>query len=245
MTSEDEAKYFLNKLERGAFMADIPQVERQLYILSLLSENSRGYSIEEILSNLQRLDIDVTSFLNLKFLDIIREAITETKTLRIDYNSFNNNKTTQRKFNPYFLEVYEGCWHLVGYCHLRNSIRDLKVSRIKEIMITNEQFDRKDNFYEDDKKQKFDKLSGQGSIKLKLKFNPDAARFVKEYEKYKDDQISECKDGSIVFERITTISPEVVKWVLGYGSSVEIIEPLCLKEDIKKEIKKLCITYAV
>ena len=41
-------------------MADISQVERQLYILSLLSENRRGHSVDEILNSLHRVGIDVS-----------------------------------------------------------------------------------------------------------------------------------------------------------------------------------------
>ena len=41
-------------------MADVSQVERQLHILSMISESKRGYSIDEILLHLDRMGIDVS-----------------------------------------------------------------------------------------------------------------------------------------------------------------------------------------
>ncbi|HHY90390.1 MAG TPA: HTH domain-containing protein, partial [Clostridiales bacterium] len=41
-------------------MSNISQVERQLHILSLLSENQRGFTIEEIMDSLRRIGVDVS-----------------------------------------------------------------------------------------------------------------------------------------------------------------------------------------
>ncbi len=41
-------------------MADIFQVERQLYILSRLSESRRGFTIEEILNSLHKMGVDIS-----------------------------------------------------------------------------------------------------------------------------------------------------------------------------------------
>jgi len=41
-------------------MCDVTQVERQLYILSLLSESKIGYTIDEIKKKLDSVGIDVS-----------------------------------------------------------------------------------------------------------------------------------------------------------------------------------------
>jgi proteasome accessory factor B len=326
-------------------MTDVSQVERQLYILSLLSENHRGYTTEEILNSLHRVGIDVSlktverdidyitanffvyederdgktvyqankysvqhiSFtiselislhfarevinsysgldvgatgvkildkliatapqinrsyietlsemmkvyvsgitpekdLNPEYLNVIRDAIAERKSLQLEYYSFNSDETTKRKFDPYLLEIQEGCWHVVGYCHLRNGIRDFRVSRIKSLMETKDSFERPDNFYEQYKKDRFEKLAGEEKVKLKLRFTGDAARFVKEYESSKADSIQE--DGaSLIFERTVTMTPEIVKWVLSFGAGVEVLEPESLRDEIKEHIQKLAEIY--
>ncbi len=83
----------------------------------------------------------------------------------------------------------------------------------------------------------------------RLKFSGVSARLVKEYEAKKADRIVENADGdgSIIFERNVPITPEVIKWALGFGCEVEVIEPKELKDEIrrhavgilKKQLKKI------
>lgn len=326
-------------------MSDISQVERQLYILSLLSENRRGYTVDEILNSLHRIGIDVSrktverdidyitanffvyederdgktvylankysvqhisftiselislhftreviksysgldvgdsavkildrliatapqinqSYINTlsemmkvnvsgltpekdvkpEHLDIIREAVAEKKSIRVEYYSFNSDETTIRCFDPYLLEIYEGCWHVVGYCHLRKGIRDLRVSRIRTLQRMNQAFIRPENFYEQYKKDRFDKLAGEEKIKIRLRFTGDAARIVKEYEASKADLIEE-NDSELIFERTATMTPDILKWVLGFGADVEVLEPQSLRDEVQSQAEKMLERY--
>ncbi|SHI81960.1 helix-turn-helix transcriptional regulator [Lutispora thermophila] len=328
-------------------MYDVTQIERQLYILSLLSESRVGYSIDEIKKNLDAVGIDVskktierdidflstgnffvteekrskkTYYMANKFglenitfspselislhfikellksystldigntaihlvdriiaqlpqldkaylenlkeifkvnetfissekninqetIDIVKKAIGLNKSLFIKYYSFNNDEVTERKFDPYIIEIYDGCYHLIGYCHLRNSIRDLRVSRIIEAQLSDESFERPKNFYQNYKKGRFGKLSGEEKIKLLLKFKGKAARYVKEYESKKADYLVEERDGSLIFEKNTTMTPEILKWVLSFGSDVLVLEPESLREQVVQEARKIMERY--
>lgn len=321
-------------------MSDVSQIERQLYILSLLSENQKGYTIDELHKNLDMVGIDVSKktverdvdfistgnffvteekrnrntyysankfgienitftpseLISLHFikellesylaLDIgstaihlinkiisnlpqpdkvymetlkellkvkesyiglekhinqevvaaVRKGIEINKRLLIKYHSFNSDETTERKFDPYLIEIYEGCYHLIGYCHLRKSIRDLRISRILDAEILNQPFERPKNFYEDYKKGRFGKLVGEEQIKLVLKFSGDGARYVKEYESAKADILVEERTGSLIFEKITTMTPEIIKWILGFGGDVVVLKPEKLKKKVAEEI---------
>ncbi len=326
-------------------MASIPQVERQLYILSLLSENQKGFTIEEIMNSLRRVGIDVSKKtvqrdidyitmnffvyeeekngktvyfaskynaenigftiselislhfarevlqpyssldvgktavnifdrllasapqikqmyiddlskmvkvytsgivpekdFNTEYLEIIKKAIALNRKLKLEYHSFNADEITQREFAPYLLEIQEGCWHVIGYCYLRNAIRDFRVSRIRSLFMSDEIFIRPKNFYDRYKKNRFHKLAGEKKIRLKLLFTGDAARFVKEYERSKAHLLYESDKG-LVFERDTTMTPEIVKWVLGFGAEVEVLGPQELKDVIRQQVKKLSQIY--
>lgn len=327
-------------------MSDVSQVERQIYILSLLSENRRGYTIDDIMNSLNRIGIDVSkktvqrdidyitdnffvyeeeknnktyyyankfnveniSFdimelvslhftreilksyfsidvgatalglieriiestpkinrsyvdtlsdifkvsnsvnyheknINPEFLNIIKEAVADKKTINVEYYSFTSDEVTKREFNPYLLEIQEGCYHLVGHCHLRNEVRDLRVSRIKDLRLLNKTFTRPENFYETYKQDRFGKLAGNEKIKLRLKFKGEAARYVKEYEIDKADLIEDCGNGQIIFERITASTPEIIKWILGFGGQVEVIEPIEIKEEVIKQAEEIIKNY--
>jgi len=326
-------------------MADIPQVERQLFILSLLSDNKRGFTLDELMSSLKREGIDIsrktlerdldyitdvfyvyedtregkTIYLSNKyslknisfsvadmialqfgrevmrsynglevganaeklldklisqgpsinrqyietltgmmkvsiaditpdrpdadFLNLLRESIADRKQVYLSYYAFNTDEMTNRQFDPYLLEVYDGCWHVVGFCHLRGQIRDFRVSRIKAMELTKTAFHKPENFYDEYKQSRFDKLTGEVAIRLKVRFTGQAARYVREYESGKAARLSEDGNGGLVFEKDTSLSPEIVRWVLNYGSGAEVLEPAKLKDMLKDEIARMATMY--
>jgi predicted DNA-binding transcriptional regulator YafY len=326
-------------------MADVPQVERQLFILSLLSDNKRGFTLDELMSSLKREGIDIsrktlerdldyitdvfyvyeddrdgkTIYLSNKyslknisfsvadmialqfgrevmrsynglevgsnaeklldklisqgpsinrqyietltgmmkvsiaditpdrpdpdFLNLLRDSITDRKQVRISYYAFNTDEITDRLFDPYLLEVYDGCWHVVGFCHLRGHIRDFRVSRIKSLELTAMAFHKPENFYDEYKHSRFDKLTGETAIRLKVRFSGQAARYVREYESGKATRLTEDGNGNLIFEKDTSLSPEIVRWVLNYGSGAEVLEPVELREMLKAEIAFMGTMY--
>jgi proteasome accessory factor B len=328
-------------------MAETSMVERQIHILSVLSESRNGYTVEEIFRNLQRLGIDVNKktitrdieeisrhfpvceekssageacykadklkisnitftipeLISLYFLkqlikqyevldvgktaaeliqkmlqnappihqiyidsisdllkvnpsevvleknideawmQTIREAIEKKRRLKIDYFSFNNDEMTSRTIDPYFLEIREGCYHLVGLCHLREEIRDFRVSRIRGLELLSETFKRPENFYEEYNRNRFEKMTGDEQITLKIVFEGQAARYIKEYEQYKADKITDLDKGKILFEKKTTYTPDIVQWVLRFGADAEVLEPEDLKFEITWEVQRMIRRY--
>ncbi len=174
----------------------------------------------------------------------IRDAIAFRKRLLITYNSFNHEEQTERCVDPYFLEINDGCYHLVCYCNLRKGKRVFRVSRISSLKVLDESFEKQKNFYEEYQRSKFNKLSGERQINLKLRFSGMAAKFVKEYESEKADRIMYIENNDILFEKQTTMTPEILKWVLGYGASVRVIEPDELREQVKKEAEGILGNYS-
>ncbi len=49
-------------------------------------------------------------------------------------------------------------------------------------------------------------------------------------------------DGKLLFE-IKANPEEIKRWIIGYGASVEVIEPKTLREEIKDEVLKLSKIY--
>lgn len=213
-------------------------------IISHLPQINRNY-IESLnkLVKVNPIEVVREKAINPEYLKSIRDAISFRKKLWICYCAFNSEETTERYVNPYMLEIHKGCYHLVGYCHLRKNIREFRISRMKDLKVMDESFEKPEDFYEEYKKSKFDKLSGEKEINLKLKFKGLAARFIKEYEYEKADLITPIEDDEILFEKNTTMSPEIVKWVLGYGSSVVVLEPKELKDQIITEAENILKNY--
>lgn len=327
-------------------MADTRQIERQMCMLSILSESIKGYTIQELHSSMQKLGIDVskktierdidnisrhfyvfeenkdgetrykankykvenlnftiselislyflqqvikpyqkldvgktagalirkvleqTPSINQAYIDsvsdlfivnpadvvqektidethiqIVREAIEKKYKLSLEYYSFNNDELTCRTIDPYILEIREGCYHLIGFCHLRNEVRDFRISRIRKLEMLDETFERPENFYEHYSQNRFEKMTSDEKIILKIIFEGQTARYIKEYENCKADKITDLSDGKILFEKKTTYTPDILQWVLRFGADAEVIEPEALRFEVKWEAKRMAKKY--
>lgn len=244
--SELISLHFIKELLKSYSTLDIGNTARHLIdrIMNNLPQPDKAYI--ETLSELLKVResyVGLEKNLSEETINTVRKGIEQNKRLLINYHSFNSDETTERQFDPYIIEIYEGCYHLVGYCHLRNSVRDLRISRIQDVQLLGESFQRPKKFYENYKKGRFGKLAGEEQIRLVLKFKGEGARYVKEYENVKADFLVEERDGSLTFEKTTTMTPEIIKWVLSFGSDVIVLEPRALKEEVIDEVRRMTERY--
>ena len=96
------AKFFINKL------FSILSSEKS----ELISKFKDAIRVEQEKGN-------ATNTLDVSMLQELRDAIAEQNTIAICYYALINDETTTRKVDPYFLELSEGNYKIVGNCHRR------------------------------------------------------------------------------------------------------------------------------
>lgn len=181
--------------------------------------------------------------LNVEIIDALHKAIEESRSVQIRYHAFQSNQVTERLLDPYLLIISEGCYHVVGYCHLRKEIRDFRIARILSIRITEQEFKRPSGFYQNYRKNRFKTMFGNVKELVRLRFTGFSARFVKEYCRQEADRLVDEPDGSVLFEREVAPTPDMVKWILGFGDGVEVLEPVGLRRRIAEILKKAAKIY--
>ncbi|HEX7735430.1 MAG TPA: YafY family protein [Ktedonobacteraceae bacterium] len=76
---------------------------------------------------------------------ILSSAVQSEQSVHLRYRS-ERGEVTERVFNPYGVVSHEGFWYTIGYCHLRQGQRLLRLDRILQIEITGATFPRPANF---------------------------------------------------------------------------------------------------
>lgn len=169
------------------------------------------------------------------------EAIKQNKVVEFDYNVRWRQETTQRKVKPYQLLMDDGIF-LFGYSEERSAERLFALSRIKNLVITDETFELPDDFM-------FENRCGGGKFgafvsdileTYKIAFYEDARPLVRELvlsddEKIEEDDINECT--YVTFS--TTQSLKVLEWVLSLGYRAKPISPKSFVDSWKHEIEQL------
>ena len=202
-------------------------------IKALNPENISDIDIDEILSN-QAYVIKQGFRENIKLetLQLINDSILCQKQIRITYYD------QEYTLNPYGI-LYSDRAYLIAYNIKANAIWTFRVSKIKEITLTDNYFEKEDDF---DLKKYCARSFGvfQGEIfDVLLQFNKDAAQDAKEYFFHPTQKGKLEQDGSYTLSLKASGEYEIITELLKWRDSVKILAPESLKEAYKNEIKKM------
>lgn len=90
---------------------------------------------KEVLENLNaniRLQLPKRLHSDVEYLSLLQNAIADKNIIAIKYKNY-KEEISERRLEPIGLIFYAFSWHLIGYCHLRNSYRDFKVNNILQL----------------------------------------------------------------------------------------------------------------
>ncbi|MBN3354912.1 hypothetical protein CF060_12005 [Clostridium botulinum] len=133
--------------------------------------------------------------------------------------------------------------YFVGYCELRQKIREFKISRIMSYEILGEKFERTYNFNFKEYMQDCFGIFKDEEIELKLKIKYPMSQIVKEKIWSDNQEIIDIEDKSIIFKAKLRGITEIKSWILSMGRSVEVIAPSSLRRNIENEIEKMIKIY--
>jgi predicted DNA-binding transcriptional regulator YafY len=171
-----------------------------------------------------------------KFIEI-KKAILDRKRISFEYVSSAGEKTS-REIEPMKLIFKGQAWYLWGYCVRKNDFRVFRISRIKNVKVTNEIFKRR-NYV--DKNQGNETENIRSPVCLKLKFYPQVLHRL--YDDFDDEMIVRNSDGTCTVEVQFPEDEWVYGYLLSFGSYVEILEPQHIRDIIADRAKKLLKFY--
>lgn len=167
-------------------------------------------------------------------IESIKKAIAEKKIAKFNYVDL-NGKSTEREVEPGLIALKLNRWYLHGFCRLRQDFRLFKLTRIRDLVITDELFETKKNI------PTLNFTFPSEEIKIKLKFD---RRSLSKIDNYFDlESLNFNSDGYIY---VTVSYPEdewVYGMILSFGDWVEVIDPPHIKEIIKDKAKRIFEKY--
>lgn len=172
------------------------------------------------------------------FLLSIMEAIIAKKTIRAVYHTQSRNELTEREIDPYYLVPRDQRFYLIGYCHAKQDIRTFRISRFRQVELTGNRFDKGDFNIVQYMKHTWSIERGESLITFKVRFSPDVARYVKEEELFVRPKMTDLPDGSLMFEVTINHEREFMNWVVQYGPSAEILEPVDVRDKFKGQLRR-------
>jgi len=189
-------------------------------------------------ANWLEVDFSDWSYESEDFWGGFKTAILSRRVAEFDYFSTYSEKT-HRRIEPIQLWFKSKAWYLKAYDLDKQGIRLFKLSRMRNLVVTDEIFNERDILI--DETATPPSATQKPYVTLRLRIKSEMAYRV--LDEFADNVEEHCADGSYI---ITVCWPEdnwVYGTILSFGEYIEVLEPPHVREIIRTMAKKISEQY--
>ncbi len=190
--------------------------------------------------NTNWIEIDFSSWYNQEEIGnifaILKQAILSKKIVQFTY--YNSNKESGFRIAEPLRLLFKGqAWYLFAYCRIKNDTRLFKLSRLKDLTCSDENFTRNYDH------QVFNENWGftDDFIELKLKIDKKVAFRV--FDEFDNSLTETDHDGNFLVTMHYPNGEWLLPYLMSFGESLEVLEPIEIRNEIKEKLKILLDKY--
>lgn len=178
-------------------------------------------------------------------LEAVYTALLEGRKLEVHYRSRGQKRSRPLTLNPLALVVQETVYYLVTMVDPFEDIVHTALHRMSRPVALESEVREPEGFDLDAHIQagRFQYASGR-MIRLVARFDEYAAQSLLEAPLSADQSAKALHDGRIEIAATVMESNQLVWWLLGFGSNVEVVEPQELRAALSTEIERLWERYS-
>ena len=171
------------------------------------------------------------------YLEIIKTALQDCRLVSFEYIAHHGKKTV-RTVEPYQLILKSGHWYFQGYCHIRNDFRLFRLSRISNLQMKEENFIPRDY-------QKaildFEEILETMQTSIKIRIHKSIMDRVLDYCTY--ECFSPDGDEYYIVDFPFIENEYYYDILLSFGDKCECLEPLYIRDEMKRRIHDVAAIY--
>lgn len=209
--------------------------------LSKYSNQEQETKINQHLTSLEVIR-QLSSLSMEPFLKELEQAVADGYSVKILYHKSGEEQSKYRLVDPYRIIYWKNKWYVIGFCHLRNDIRSFRVDRIESLMLTENRFNRPENFSARDffMKNLLPTIEDkEGIISLVINGNTRTLGDICQHW-FLGHYLQKRTSNQAVFllekDMMYTYVPYLL---LPYGKSIQIVEPISLKKRLIEVLSDL------
>ena len=181
------------------------------------------------------------------YLQPVIEAMQKNKVLELDYQQFGGKNETYH-IEPYALRVYHQRWYILGRLQERDALRHLALDRILDLRKTEKSFSVPKGF---DAKKYYANFVGiyvdeeLKPQKVRIRVYGNQVEYLRSLPLHHSqvEYIPRDAHQFSIFEYQVCITPELITQLLVMGDTVEVLEPIELREKMKERIDTMSNFY--
>lgn len=141
-----------------------------------------------------------------------------------------NGEESVRTFEPHIIAFHHGVWYAKGCEHNTKDVKVYAIQRIVAASFADDTFETDKKLIEETRKNgifMFPRIEG-----IRLRCDASIAFYLYEHQRAKQFRIEPQTDGSLIIVLKPAIEHEVIRWILGEGGRIEVLEPDFLREKV-------------
>lgn len=187
-----------------------------------------------------------------KIYEVIR-AIENSKVIMIDYARISDGAEQRRNVEPYGLVCRHGSWYLVGFCHERQDRRIYHLDHIKKLkVIENSSFTKPDDLSMEAVfshswgiwNPSSDSNHEETVETVRIKASKGVAERFNAMVFHDSQKVKALPDGEAEVTFAVSGAVEMIPWLMSWGSSLEVIEPGWLREQMAESLRGTLKIYS-
>lgn len=179
-------------------------------------------------------------------LDDLFQAVADLRPLTCKYRRSRDQREERITIHPYAMVLYKDAIYCVGLHVNRGEVRTFLLDRMRdtECAVT-ERFELPESFKIEDYFQgQFGIWSYGEPRRVVIEFDARVAEFVTTRRIHKSQRLTALPSGGVRLEMEIGDLTELGTWILGFGETARVVEPLDLVERVKKELEGALAQYA-
>jgi proteasome accessory factor B len=179
----------------------------------------------------------------IEVIDTLAHALAEGHEVVMLYHSASATEPVEYHIEPYGMCLHRAALYLVGWSRDHGEFRTFKLNRIIEVEDRGFTFARRPFELEQFLAGSFGIFHGQGDVAVRIRFSPQAARYVRESQWHASQSLHAERDGSLILTLRLSNTTELKSWVLSFGSHAEVLSPPEFRAELAEEAKRMVSQY--
>ena len=157
------------------------------------------------------------------------------------YYVLSRDEVTRRTVDPLGLVYYTDHWNLIAFDHLRESLRNFRLDRIRSMHVTMERFEPPEGF--DLETYLAERGKDRDTHRITIRFTERAYRTAR---RSLPAQIHEetASDGHVTVTFFFENLDYVARWLLRFGTRATVLAPEALRDKLRQQALDVAATYA-
>src|SRR5574342_1198945 len=172
-------------------------------------------------------------------LEAIAEGWGTGHKVRIAYNAPNGDASQERVIAPYTLEATDAGVYVIGHDESTGEIRTFKLERLQSARLLPEPYSIPNDFdpaaY---LKHSWRIMTGDQPSEVILRFNAEAAPYVRERTWHPSQEIESGPDEGLTLHLCIAEPREMLPWIRSWGPQVEVVAPEWLRERVAEDLRR-------